>query len=99
MNRIEREIATVSAMVRHYCRKHHKSRHLCSECSMLDEYAHVRLEKCKFGNEKPTCKACPVHCYSVPMREKIRDVMRFSGPAMIYRHPILAFYHLTIDSK
>ena len=28
------------------------------------------------------------------MREKIRDVMRFSGPRMIFDHPIIAFRHV-----
>ena len=27
------------------------------------------------------------------MREKIREVMRYAGPRMSYRHPLLAFYH------
>jgi hypothetical protein len=28
------------------------------------------------------------------MRDKIKTVMRFSGPRMIYRHPILGIWHL-----
>jgi hypothetical protein len=28
------------------------------------------------------------------MREKIREVMRYAGPRMIYRHPIMAVFHL-----
>jgi hypothetical protein len=28
------------------------------------------------------------------MREKIREVMRFSGPRMIFHHPIMAIRHL-----
>ena len=99
MTRIEREKATVSAMIRHYCRKHHAVKTLCSDCMELNDYAIIRLEKCKFENEKPSCKACPVHCYSLEMREKIKEVMVFSGPGMLLRHPILAFYHLTIDSR
>jgi hypothetical protein len=27
------------------------------------------------------------------MKEKIRAVMRYAGPLMIYRHPILALFH------
>lgn len=99
MTRIEREKATVSAMIRYYCRKNHSEKNLCSECSKLNDYAIIRLQKCKFGNEKPSCKACSVHCYAMENREKIREVMMFSGPAMLLKHPILTFYHLAIDSK
>jgi hypothetical protein len=28
------------------------------------------------------------------MREKIRDVMRYSGPRMIWHHPFLAIGHI-----
>ena len=29
----------------------------------LNAYADKRLDKCVFGEEKPACKQCPVHCY------------------------------------
>ena len=32
-------------------------------------------------------------------REQIRGVMRYAGPRMLLRHPILAFYHLAVDSR
>ena len=32
------------------------------------------------------------------MREKIRMVMRYSGPRMIYKHPIAAIWHM-IDRR
>jgi hypothetical protein len=28
------------------------------------------------------------------MREKMRAVMRWAGPKMIYRHPLYAFIHI-----
>jgi len=99
MTRIEREKATVSAMIRHYCRKNHATKNICPSCSELQNYAILRLDKCQFGNEKPTCKTCPVHCYSKEKKQKIKEIMSFSGPAMLYHHPVLAFYHLAIDSK
>jgi hypothetical protein len=34
-----------------------------------------------------------MHCYKPAMREKIKDVMRYSGPRMSYRHPLLALFH------
>lgn len=60
---------------------------------MLD-YAHQRLERCKFGEDKPSCTRCPVHCYKPAMREQIRQVMRYSGPRMLLHDPIMAIRHL-----
>ena len=46
-----------------------------------------------FGPDKPVCSKCPVHCYRPELRERIRGVMRYAGPRMLYRHPVLALRH------
>lgn len=93
MNATEKK--TVGKMIFIYCAAKHGTSHtLCNECDKLNNYAQRRLSSCKFGEEKPTCEKCPVHCYSPQMREKIKEVMRFSGPRMIYRSPLLAIRHL-----
>ena len=66
---------------------------MCPACSELLQYALTRLERCRFSNNKTTCKKCPVHCYSPKMRERIREVMRWAGPRMIIYHPIAAIKH------
>lgn len=93
--RFEREEATLRAMIALYCRDmHHSGVVLCGECAGLLDYALIRLGKCTFGADKPKCSACPVHCYKPAMREQIRDVMRYSGPRMMVRHPVLAIGHV-----
>jgi len=92
--RMTRESNTIAVMFALYCRNRHASNGLCSECVELLGYARERLEKCPFQEGKTTCAKCVVHCYRPVMREKIRVVMRYSGPRMIYRHPILAIFHL-----
>ena len=67
---------------------------LCPQCQELLTYAHQRLDRCKFGNEKPSCTRCPVHCYKPAMRQQIRQVMRYSGPRMLLHNPVLAIRHL-----
>jgi len=90
-----REKNTVSKMIRIYCRSKHGTRNgLCEECSELEDYSHNRLEHCKFGEEKPACANCTVHCYKPGYRDKIREIMRFSGPRMIFYYPIDAIRHL-----
>jgi len=95
-----RELRTIEAMLRMYCRAHgHLPRApLCASCNELREYASRRLERCVFGDAKPTCTNCLVHCYSADMREQVRVVMRWAGPRMLLRHPVLGILHI-IDGK
>jgi hypothetical protein len=95
---MEREARTVSAMMRLYCRQQHHVRELCPECRELLEYTAERLHKCIFKEGKTTCAKCTVHCFKPDMRQRIRVVMRYSGPRMIYHHPIMALQHL-VDSR
>ncbi|MBQ8778137.1 MAG: nitrous oxide-stimulated promoter family protein [Alistipes sp.] len=94
MSKIEREKQIVSLMIRIYCRRKEGNSRLCDSCAELERYAHARLERCSYGEEKTSCKRCPKHCYKRDMRAKIRDVMRFSGPRMLLYHPIEALRHL-----
>lgn len=52
MTKIEREKRTIELMIKIYCKKKHKEKELCPECSELLEYALKRLTYCKFGEEK-----------------------------------------------
>ncbi len=98
--RRRRELEVIRTMVGLYCRgQGHQGRApLCAECAALLEYATRRLERCVFGDAKPTCANCVVHCYKADMRERIRTVMRWSGPRMMLRHPVMAIAHL-IDER
>ena len=95
--RIERERRTLAAMIGLYCRAHHgggEADRLCAACAELHAYARARLERCPFGSDKPACSRCTTHCYKPVMRARIREVMRFAGPRMLTRHPVLALHHL-----
>jgi hypothetical protein len=93
--RLARERRTIKAMIGIYCRAHHHGGGgLCDACASLDAYADKRLDLCPYGPDKPTCLNCAVHCYQPKMRENIRDVMRYAGPRMMKRHPVLAVRHL-----
>lgn len=93
--RLERERRTVAAMIAVYCRaKHTTASGTCPDCTELETYTRLRLEKCPYGEEKPTCANCPIHCYQPHRREQVRRVMAFSGPRMLWRHPVLAVRHM-----
>ena len=101
--RLARELATIRAMVGIYCRDKHGAHgsaagDLCPECRELMDYATRRLDRCVFGDDKPTCTNCKVHCYTAAMREQVRVVMRYAGPRMMLRHPVLALAHI-VDGR
>ena len=88
----------VGHMVRYYCRAHHmdreKSDGLCDECRKLLRYAYTRLDKCPYGDSKPNCSSCRIHCYKRDMKEAIKAVMRYSGPRMIFYAPLDAVVYI-----
>ncbi|MDE6038836.1 MAG: nitrous oxide-stimulated promoter family protein [Paramuribaculum sp.] len=96
MTPIEREKRTLLKMVKLYCRRHHQApgSGLCIDCSLLVDYAFERLDKCPEGECKPSCRQCTHHCYTPARRKHVALVMRYSGPRMIFHHPIAALRHL-----
>lgn len=94
MARIDSEKRVVSHMIRLYCKHKLNMEEPSDEYRALEAYAHKRLDGCKFGDKKPACKRCQIHCYRPDMREKIRDIMRWAGPRMLIYDPIAAIRHL-----
>jgi hypothetical protein len=98
--RLKREHRTMQCMVEIYCRDHHGGDHgsgvasPCDECRGFLDYAEQRLEKCPYGEKKPTCARCPIHCYKRAQREQAKVIMRYAGPRMTLRHPWLSLTHL-----
>ena len=92
--RLAREWQTMETMMKIYCRdRHGATTALCSECQGLLNYANVRLDRCRFGEEKPTCAQWPVHCYQRDRREQIKVMMRHAGPRMLWKHPVMSLRH------
>jgi len=90
-----REKRVVSEMIDLYARKHPEQKEMCQA---LKTYACLRVDKCPMMETKTFCSNCKIHCYQKEKREQIREVMRFSGPRMLFSHPILCISHL-IESK
>lgn len=94
MYKIDREKQTVAKMIRLYCRRKEGNRTLCADCAELLEYASNKLDNCRFGADKSSCRLCRIHCYRSDMKARIRQVMRWAGPRMILYHPVAALRHL-----
>lgn len=93
MSKIEKEKNIIEIMIRLYCRRRLKVVDLPDEYRDLLAYAHRRLDHCKFGENKTSCKRCPIHCYGPAYRERMREVMRWCGPRMIFYHPLITIRH------
>lgn len=109
---VEDEVRLVDSMIDLYSAAHQHDSNAAIEDRAGEEaidpktlkaYTHKRIEQCRYQNDriKPFCNVCPVHCYKPEMRRQIRAVMRYSGPRMLFRHPVLSIQHLigTIRSK
>ena len=96
----QREQKVVGQMIAIYCHgvHHTPTGQLCPQCQALNNYAMERSDKCPFMEQKTFCSNCPVHCYKPEMREKIRQVMAFAGPRMLFVHPGTAIRHV-IETK
>ncbi len=96
LNSLAKEKKTIVTMVKMYCHNHHATikDQLCRDCEDLLQYALQRIDKCPFGAGKGPCTQCAIHCYKPLMRELIQKVMRYSGPRMLTKHPVLAISHL-----
>lgn len=93
--RLKKEARTIEAMVKLYCKAHHHPEHdICPECRAFLDYALKRLACCPFGEEKPVCAKCRIHCYRPAERETARSIMRWAGPRLVWTHPVMAVRHI-----
>ncbi len=98
--RISRERKTIKSMVEIYCEsKHSHSEGICPNCKEVLEYCNLRISNCAFGNAKPACSECPIHCFKPEMKKRIKTIMRFAGPKMVFRHPIFSIFHILDKHK
>lgn len=86
------ELKTLEKMLTIYCRAKHGNSETCPRCRKLLDHAAGCLVRCQY-NPKPSCKNCPLHCWSPEIRARIKAVMRYAGPRMPLRHPLLTLRH------
>lgn len=95
----KKEIKIISNMIDLYCKKNQKSKEDLSDYEELKNYAIKKINSCPFMETKTFCSNCNVHCYKPDMQKKICEVMRFSGPRMIFYHPIMTIHHIISSKK
>lgn len=92
MEQKDKDISVLMGFLQVYCQQNHSQREkrlpsefkeeLCEECIQLASYSIKRRKYCP-KEPKPACKSCDTPCYQSPYREKIREVMKFSGKYFI----------------
>ncbi|QPR27294.1 nitrous oxide-stimulated promoter family protein [Edwardsiella hoshinae] len=97
--RLQREKLTIQRMIALYQSSAPAALAEPSHYQQLYQYACARLDRCPFGEQKPACKQCPIHCYQPAKREEMKAIMRWAGPRMLWRHPILTLRHLHDDRR
>lgn len=94
-NKIIHEKLVIYNMIAIYCKENHSNNIcLCKDCNELLEYSNKRIEKCPKLESKTFCSNCQSPCYDNYHRQKIKTIMRYSGPRIIFKHPITAIKHL-----
>lgn len=100
----QKDVKVLIRFIELYCRSKHGERkaanfpgveataNVCGDCEALIAYAIMKRKKCPL-DPKPSCKHCHIHCYSKDFREKIREVMAFSGRKMLMRGRVDMLWH------
>jgi uncharacterized CHY-type Zn-finger protein len=65
---------------------------LCGDCRRLLSHAVAKSLQCPY-DPKPMCKKCQTHCYAPGYREKIKEVMKFSGLYLVKHGRVDLMYH------
>lgn len=65
---------------------------LCKECAGLLEHGMQKRALCSL-DPKPACKNCHIHCYPPEYRQRIREIMAYSGKKMVLRGRLDYLWH------
>lgn len=101
---IDKDIETLAAFIDVYCRNKHQpadGQKRCAECEALLQYAIMRRARCPY-DPKPACKHCVTHCYKPEYRQRIKEIMKFSGIYFIKRGRLdwlIKYYWASATSK
>lgn len=83
-----------------YCRGHKHQldeNGECADCDLLLRYSLSRTQRCPYIEKTLFCSNCPTPCYRPDMKEKMRVMMKYSGPRLFFRRPITVIWHVVYD--
>ena len=65
---------------------------LCPDCQKLLTHGIAKRLQCPY-DPKPMCKKCKTHCYAPGYRERMREVMKFSGLYLVRHGRLDLMFH------
>ena len=79
----------IHEMITIFCAAKHSRVGNCQICSRLEEYANMKIDRCPLGDSGISCSSCRVHCYGESERSLIKEVMKYAGPGIFLKSPLL----------
>ena len=94
----EKDMRTLEAMGRMYCKKFHQDAAkdeagLCTECRQTVNATAQRTQACPFNHEG-NCQDCPIKCQRGDAQDRIKAIMKYSAPRMLFAHPAMTLRYL-----
>ena len=94
VNKIDKDRRVLEAMGSIYCQGNHADAQkdeggMCPECRATIENTLSRAASCPYGHQD-----CKTHCQRGDAQIRIKAIMRYAAPKMMFRHPIMAFEYL-----
>lgn len=97
-DRIQRDLRTLQAMGSIYCGAHHAgvskdAAGLCEECAATIKFTHDRASACPYDH-RGNCKDCAIKCNRGDQKERIKAIMRYAAPRMLFKHPLMTLEYV-----
>lgn len=94
----DKDRKTLEAIGLIYCRAHHESASkdeagLCPSCREAVDATLERAQNCP-NDHDGNCQDCDIKCQRGEAQERIKRIMRYSAPRMLFRHPLMTFEYL-----
>lgn len=87
----EKERKAMELILSVYEKGHQEER---DDIEKLRQYSMERINKCPKMATKTYCSNCEIHCYRQEYRDKIKKVMRYSGPRLFLKKPLWVVDHM-----
>lgn len=93
-----RDLKTLEAIGRIFCNAHHPDADrdeagLCPACRNTIDATFARTATCP-NHQRSNCEDCAVKCQRGDAQARIKEIMRYSAPRMLFRHPLMTLEYL-----
>ena len=99
----QKDRAILEAIGTIYCRAHHAecaqdAAGLCPECREVVETTLAKAQTCPYGHSG-NCQDCDTQCQRGTSKQRVKAMMRYAAPRMVYRHPLMTLSYVSKKFK